>query len=57
MPRHQWTKDDIRVVFATCKANNNREDRLSILQSYFLDYSIGLLNFKLCGIKNGMMVH
>ena len=47
MQRHQWTKDDIRLVFATCKANNSKKDRLRILQSYFQDCSIGALNFQI----------
>ena len=26
MPRHQWTKDDIRVVFETCKENADKKE-------------------------------
>ena len=47
MPRHQWTKDDIRIIFATCKANTNKEDRLHILQIYFPNCSIGSLKFQI----------
>ena len=47
MARHRWTKDDIRVVFATCKANTNKKDRVRILQSYFPDCSIGALKFQI----------
>ena len=45
--RHQWTKDDIRKVFATCKANTNKKDRLRILQSYFPDCSTGALTYQI----------
>jgi hypothetical protein len=47
MPKHQWSKDDIRVVFATCKANADTKDRVRILQSYFQDCSIGALKFQI----------
>jgi hypothetical protein len=47
MTRHQWTKEDIRIVFATCRANTNKKDRLRILQSDFPDCSIGALNFQI----------
>ncbi len=47
MSKHKWTKDDIRIVFATCKANTNNKDRLHILKSYFPDCSIGALNFQI----------
>jgi hypothetical protein len=47
MSRHQWTKNDIRLVFATCKANTNKKERLRILQSLFIDCSIGALNFQI----------
>lgn len=47
MPRHRWTKDDIRFVFTTCKANTNKKERLQILQSCFPDCSIGALKFQI----------
>jgi hypothetical protein len=47
MTRHLWTKDDIRLVFATCKANTNKLDRLCILQSLFPDCSRGALHFQI----------
>lgn len=47
MQRHQWTKDDIRVVFATCKATTVKKDRIRILQSYFPDCSVGAINFQI----------
>ena len=47
MSRHQWTKDDIRVVFATCKANSSKEDRIKILKSYFSDCSLGAIKFQI----------
>jgi hypothetical protein len=43
---HRWTKDDIRIVFATCKANRDKKERLRILQSYFPDCSVGSLYFQ-----------
>jgi hypothetical protein len=47
MPRHHWTKEDIRIVFATCKTHVDKEDRLQILKIYFPDCSIGALNFQI----------
>ena len=47
MQRHNWTKDDIRKVFATCKATSNKKERICILQSYFPDCSIGSLKFQI----------
>ena len=47
MPRHHWTKEDIRIVFATCKTHADKEDRLQILKIYFPDCSIGALNFQI----------
>ena len=46
MPRHQWTKDDIRIIFATCKANANKEDRLRIQFRYILFIKKYDLNLK-----------
>ena len=45
MPRHQWTKNDIRKVFKTCQDNVGKKDRLQILQLDFPDCSIGALKF------------
>lgn len=47
MPRHTWTKDDIRLVFATCKANPNKKVRVCILQSYFPDCTKGALEYQI----------
>ena len=47
MARHQWTKYDIRLVFSTCKANTNKQDRLLLLKSLFPDCTIGALNFQI----------
>jgi len=47
MPRHQWTKDDIRKVFKTCQDNTNKKDRLRILQLDFPDCSVGALQFQI----------
>ncbi len=47
MARHQWTKDDIRLVFSTCKANTNKQERLRILKSLFTDCTMGALNFQI----------
>jgi len=47
MPRHRWTKDDIRVVFETCKENIDKKDRLRILQSCFPICSVGALKFQI----------
>ena len=47
MPRHKWTKDDIRLVFATCKANAGNKDRVQILQSYFPDCTVGAIQFQI----------
>ena len=47
MPRHTWTKSDIRVVFASCKANVNKQDRVRILQSLFPDCTVGSLKFQI----------
>ncbi len=45
--RHKWTKDDIRIIFATCKANTNKQERLHILQTLFPNCSIGALKFQI----------
>ena len=47
MTRHKWTKDDIRLVFTTCKANTNTHHRLCVLQSLFPNCSIGALKFQI----------
>lgn len=47
MTRHQWTKNDIRFVFTTCKENSKKEERLRILNAQFPDCSIGALNFQI----------
>ena len=47
MPRHIWTKDDIRVVFATCKANPNNKERRRILQSLFPDCNKNALSMQI----------
>lgn len=47
MPRHSWTKDDIRIVFATCRANSNKEDRMRILRAYFPECSLGAIGFQI----------
>jgi hypothetical protein len=47
MPRHNWTKEDIRIVFTTCKTYADKENRLQILKIYFPDCSIGALNFQI----------
>jgi hypothetical protein len=47
MPRHQWTKDDIRKVFKTCKEHADTKDRVRILQSDFPDCSVGALKFQI----------
>ncbi len=47
MTRHHWTKEDIRIVFATCKTHTNKDDRLQILRIYFPDCSAGALNFQI----------
>jgi len=44
MPRHTWTKDDIRLVFSTCRANPENIVRVRILQSYFPECSKHALN-------------
>jgi len=43
--KHKWTKDDIRILYATCRANTNNEDRQIILQSYFPDCTVGSIKF------------
>lgn len=47
MTRHQWTKDDIRFVFATCKENTDRKERLRIIQSLFPECSRGAISFQI----------
>ena len=47
MPRHQWTKTDIRFVFTTCRENPNKIDRLRILQTYFQNCSKAALEFQI----------
>ena len=46
MPKHQWTKDYIRIIFATCKVNTNKEDRLRIQFRYILFIKKYDLNLK-----------
>lgn len=47
MPRHYWTKEDIRIVFATCRANADKTERLRILRAYFPDCSDGAIGFQI----------
>jgi len=55
MTRHHWSKEDIRIVFATCKTHTDKDDRLQILRIYFPDCSVGALNFQI--IKNETMIN
>jgi len=45
--RHAWSKEDIRIVFATCRANTDKKERLRILHLYFPDCSKGSLSFQI----------
>lgn len=48
MPRQTfWTKENIRLVFATCKANTNKMDRLRILHTYFPGRTEGSLKYQI----------
>jgi hypothetical protein len=42
-----WTKEKIRIVFATCRANPNKQERLRILQDYFPDRSLGSIGYQI----------
>ena len=45
--RHKWTKEEIIIVFSTCKVNVNNNDRIRILKSYLPTCSVGSIQYQI----------
>lgn len=46
--RHQWSKDDLRILFCVCKLHHNNEDCKKLLAGLFPKCSSGALSIAVC---------